>query len=347
MKIELGSKELNITSASIIRSMDTVGAEWSCVIPEVDQNLDQELYNLIKPRSFASAIASIDGQKLCVGNKYITSPTVTATGSGVELRGFSKTFRLSASHPKEQKEFSNLSLAEIGNALARPFGLVVKFDSSLSAEVNEKFANEKIGAQTPVYSFLQNLARQRGLLMSDDIFGNIQFLRTSATQKPVGSIVEGEDAIFPSAEQFRAVFDDTQIKQNYYSVNNNNLAFLSSKPTGVAKNSGVKIPSFKAIQLDSLVVGAGQKAVDFARNYDLAASIQMPMQVNGWHASDGNLWRENTFVSVVSKSLFIPDGFTFLIRRVQYNLDSQGGRRTILSFIPPELYAGGEIKEPW
>ena len=73
----------------------------------------------------------------------------------------------------------------------------------------------------------------------------------------------------------------------------------------------------------------------------------MPMEVNGWIAPDGNLWRENTFISVVSKSLFVPNGFTFLIRQVGYNLDSQGGKRARLSLIPPFVYAGGEIREPW
>lgn len=347
MKITLGERELNITSASVIRSMDTVGSEWSCIIPEADPTIDQELYDLIKPRSFSPAIASINGQKLCVGNKYISGPTLTSKGSGVQLRGFSKTYRLSISNPKEQKEFLKLGLDEISLALTRPFGLVVKYDSSLNAEVKEKFEDEKIGAQAVVYGFLQNLARQRGILTSDDVSGNLLYLKAATASAPVGSIVEGESALLPSADQFKAVFDDTVIKQNYYSINNNNLAFLASKPVGVAKNTNIKIPSFKAIQLDSLVEGAGQKAVDFARNFDLAESITMPMEVNGWIAPNGELWRENTQVSVVSPSLFIPDGFTFLIRQVQYNLDGAGGKRTILSLIPPTLYAGGIVQEPW
>jgi prophage tail gpP-like protein len=272
---------------------------------------------------------------------------VTATGAGVELRGFSKTFRLSVSHPKEQREFLESSLDEISNTLARPFGLVVKYDSSLSAELQEKFSDEKIKAQEIVYGFLQNLARQRSVLMSDDVFGNIQYLKTNVGQAPVGSIVEGEDAIFPSAEQFKAVFDDSQIRQNYYSVSNNNLSFAASEPVGVAKNTNIKIPSFKAISVDSLVAGAGQKTVDFTRNYDLAASIQLPMEVNGWLAPNDALWRENTFVTLTSDSLFMPNGFNLLIRQAQYNLDSQGGEKTILSIIPPSLYAGGDIAEPW
>jgi prophage tail gpP-like protein len=327
--------------------MDASASEWSCIIPEADPDIDQELYDLIKPRSLADSVASIDGQILCTGNKYITAPTVTNTGSGVMLQGFSKTFRLSVSHPKQQREFLESSLIDIARDFARPFGLSVKFDSNISNEVNEKFADEKIKATEFVYNFIQNLARQRGVLMSDDVFGNIKFLKANTQQKPVGSIVEGQNALSPSAEQFKAVFDDTLIKQNYYTINNSNLAFLLSKPTGVSKNSSIKIPSFRAIQVDSLIEGAGQKAVDFARNFDLASSMKMPVEVNGHHDQNGDLWRENTFVSIVSKSLFIPDGFNFLIRQVEYNEDSEGGKRTRLSLIPPSLYAGGNIVEPW
>jgi len=347
LKITLGSRELEIISGSIIRSMDTAASEWSCVIPEVDQAVDQELYNLIKPRSFAPATGSIDGTKLCTGNKYITSATVTNNGSGVMLQGFSKTFRLSVSNPRQQREFLQSSLKDISLAFSRPFGLVVKSDNSIANEMNEKFEDEKIGALEIVYAFLQDLARQRGILMSDDVFGNIKYLKANIQQKTVGSIIEGEDGLVPMAQDFKATFDDTQIKQNYYSINNSKWSRLLSNPVGVSKNTSIKIPSFKAIQLDSLIEGAGQKAVDFARNYDLATSMQMPFEVEGHYAPNGELWKENTFVSVVSPSLFVPDGFTFLIRQIEYKEDSDGGKRTILSFIPPSLYAGGNIEEPW
>jgi prophage tail gpP-like protein len=347
LKITLGNRELEIISGSIIRSMDTAASEWSCVIPEVDQDIDQELYDLIKPRSFAVATASIDGIKLSTGNKYITSATVTNSGSGVMLQGFSKTFRLSISNPRQQQEFLRSSLEDISLAFSRPFGLVVKYGDEVSVEMKEKFADEKIGALEIVYAFLQNLARQRGILMSDDVFGNIKYLKANAKQKTVGSIIEGKDGLVPMAQDFKATFDDTQIKQNYYSINNSSLAFLISNAVGVSKNTSIKIPSFKAIQLDSLVEGAGQKAVDFARNYDLATSMQMPFEVEEHYAPNGELWKENTFVSVVSPSLFVPEGFTFLIRQVEYKEDSDGGKRTILSLIPPLLYAGGNIEEPW
>lgn len=344
MEIILGSKELKIDSASILRTMDTGADEWNCVV-DWEPGFDPEFDELAKPRSLADATISIREQKLITGNKYTTIPAL-GSRSQLGLGGFSKTIGLITSNWKSQKPFANMSLLDISNEFCKVWGIQA-ISQDVDTEVNEQFVDDQtIPAQSKIFSFLQDLARQRAVLTSSDENGNLLYLKANTNQKSVGSIVDGKDGFVPVTDNFSARFDDTEIFQNYIAVNDSPFAFLLKDPQAISKDLRIKIPSFKTIVTNSLIQGAGQKAVDFARNQTLARSLSMPFQANSWDAPNGELWRENTLVSVESPTLFVPNGFTFLIRAVQYNLDSKG-ETAILSLVPPSLYTGDPVIEPW
>lgn len=345
MIIKLADREMFLLSASVLRTMDTGTDEFRCVIPEVDEKLDQELYDLVKPRSLAKAEVTVNGEKKITGHKWITAPALTNKDSAVELTGYSKTFPLTISNPKSQRAFQNSSLIAITNEFIKVFGISVT-ENAPSELLTEEFEDEKIAAQDIVFSFLQNLARQRSVLTSSDKDGNLEYLQANTSQNIVGSIVEGKDGVIPMTDDFKARFDDTKIFQTYQAVNDSPYAFLIKEPGGISKDERIKVPTFKTIVTSSLIEGAGQKAVDFARNQTIAQSLSMPFRVNGWIAPNGELWQENTLVSVESPILFVPNGFTFLIRAVQYDLGDDG-EKSILWLVPPSLYTGEPIDEPW
>ena len=353
MKIQLGNRELVLQSASISRSMSDGIGEWNAVI-EWEAGKDQELDNLVKKGSFAESVASIGGINLVTGNKYVSIPALSNSRSVMNLRGYSKVYRLIKSNPKEQREFLDQSLLDITGAIVLPFGLFTAVQAPEEL-ANEKFEKETIDAQSTPFEFLQNLARQRSLLTSDDTDGNLFYQQAKINQATVGSIIEGVEgarvpvaavgANVPTTENFTARFDDTEIFQNYQALNESPYAYLLKEPPVVVKDSSVKIPSFKTISVNSLIKGAGKKAIQFARNYARAQALQLPFSVNSWYAPNGRLWQENTLVSVTSPTLFVPGGFTFLIRAVQYALSGQG-ETAVLSLVPPSLLTGGEIEEP-
>ncbi len=47
-----------------------------------------------------------------------------------------------------------------------------------------------------------------------------------------------------------------------------------------------------------------------------------------------------------SPSLFVPDGYDFLIRSVEFTF-SQNGAVANLDLVPPQVFSGEPIKEPW
>lgn len=345
MRVLIGNREINIVSASVLRTMDT-GADEFRVITDWIPGDDQEFDDLAAPRSFAEAEVSINGTKLITGNKYITQPRLGKTGQLIELTCYSKTMRLIKSNPKSAQEFNNLSLLDISRKFTFPFGLFTTILGSVETQVNQKFENEKIGPQETIFDFLQNLARQQGVLTSSDEDGNLFYLQAKTNQETIGSITEGPDAFVPDTEDFSARFDDSEIFRTYQSVSNSPFTYLSKDPQGIAEDTRIKIPGFKTIITNSLEKGTGQKAVDFARNQTIAKSMSVPIQVNSWTSSKGELYRENKLISVTSPTLFT-DGFTFLIRAVQYNLDGDGGETATLFLVPPSLYTGEAVQEPW
>jgi len=68
--------------------------------------------------------------------------------------------------------------------------------------------------------------------------------------------------------------------------------------------------------------------------------------VPSWYAPNGELWAPNTIVTVKSPTLYLDDGYNFLIREVTYDF-SASGTTANLSLVPPEAYTGEEIVEPW
>lgn len=352
MKIKIGNREIKTVVASLLIAMDTGADSFACVT-EWTAGIDPAFDEIVKPRSFAEAEVSIKGEKLLTGHKYISAPNLSGKGQ-LTLEGFSKTYQLIRSNPKVKKEYGNSSLLDIAVDQCEPFGIPVGLQNVNSADLADAETGIKqlftsgptIGEQQKIFDFIQNLARERGVLVSNTADGNLIFLRANVKQTPVGSIIEGPDGSIPVTGNFSARFDDTTAMKTYSAWADAQFSFEEKGPKGIATDDRISIPGFKSVVFNALVEGDGQKQVEFTRNQILAQSMSMPFQANSWEAPNGELWRDNTFVSVESPTLFVPNGFTFLIRAVQYNLDSQG-ETAILSLVPPSLYTGEDVEEPW
>jgi prophage tail gpP-like protein len=101
--------------------------------------------------------------------------------------------------------------------------------------------------------------------------------------------------------------------------------------------------TFKA---DEDVPGNTLAAAEWKRNKTAAKSMEIQFPVNSWYAPNGELWKPNTTVSIVSKTIGTKTGFTFLITRVEYDY-SKDGAKAVLQLKPPSVYSPGKISEPW
>jgi prophage tail gpP-like protein len=344
MKITIGTRELTTLSSSITVAMDNASDAFECSIPWLPGE-DPELDELIKPRSFTPATAKINDELLVRGLLFIRSPNLGNDGSTLDMQFFSQTKNIIDCQAKPPYEFQNKSLISIANELAQPFG--IQAFSEDDGEASELFDREAIEPTETIFIFLNNLARQRGILLSNTVDGDILFLKAKTTGTPVASITEGDlqGGNVETGQTFSASFDDTKTFQIYRALGETPLSFLEPV-NATAINSNIKIARRRSFTATDETKGGIEKAADWEKNTSLADSLTIPFPVTTWYDKNGELWKTNSLVTVTSPTIFVPKGFNFMIRSIQFIQDGAGDT-AVLNLIPPQLYTKEDIPEPW
>ena len=136
---------------------------------------------------------------------YVDSylPTYDATSHRVRITGRSATEDLIDCMPNVVGgQFNGYGLAAIADAIAGLFGIAVKVQTDLG----EPFAVATISKTETAFAYLDDLARQRGVLMTDDPTGAL-VLTAAGSGSAAGSLVEGVNILSASlrltaADQF-------------------------------------------------------------------------------------------------------------------------------------------------
>jgi prophage tail gpP-like protein len=255
-------------------------------------------------------------------------------GSFRNLQGWSFTVDLVDSTLKSSYEKNDMTLWQIAEEVVRPFGIEVNFNSDPGGKFDRVTANES----ETVARFLIRLARQRSLLITSTPGGNLLFTKTTSNKNPVDIIEEGGVIV----NDFNIKFDGRKRFNSYAAIGQSPLG----NKKGIAKDNKVPRSRFLTFRANETILGDVDKAAKWKRNGAIAESLTIPIPVIGWFDSSNNLWRENTIVTVKSKSMYIPDGHDFLIRAVEY-IELKDRQTSILHLVPPEVYTEDEIIEPW
>jgi prophage tail gpP-like protein len=190
-----------------------------------------------------------------------------------------------------------------------------------------------------MFSVFTGMAQQRSVLLSCNTGTDLVVLRANTDGAPVATLEEG---VTLGVTGWGSAFDGRQRFNVYRATSQSPLG----NSEGLATDQKVPRTRFKDITADESQSGNLKAAAEWARNKTLADALSFTLTVEGWYKDNGEPWAENEIVTVISKSMFLPQGFDFLINRVEYVL-SPNGRSSVLSFVPPTVYTQGEIIEPW
>lgn len=333
MSVILDGREIVPISGRIIRTIDTVANAYKVAFPWSHGD-DLDLDARIRPYSYTPAVAMIGNDVIVTGVNYSVA---TSIGEGVtaSIEGATPTADIVDSAMKPPLEFNRITLEDLITKLIEPLGFKAVFEVETPGEFHRVTAN----AGESIYQFLSKLTKQRDAILSCDVDGNIVVTRAIESGVPVAML---EENATPGVKGWGAVFDGRRRFNVYRAV--------GKSPKG-AKEATVIDPAiprsrFTTINTDESTIGDIQASAQWARNKTLADTLTFNLTLEGWRDPSGELWRENTIVTVISNSMFLPDGFDFLINRVEYVL-GDSGRSTILSLVPPTVYRKGEIEEPW
>jgi len=337
----IDGKELAVESGRIIRTMDTCSDGWTASL-QWDPD-DDVLYEALRPFQYKNASVYLGGILLIDGLLYSTKIIQSGDNQTVEIKGYSYTADIVDSSIKPPYEQNKVTLKDRATELIESLGIGIVFSVD---DADEPFERVTCEPEDKIFDHLAELATQRKVLISSTRKGEILFWRAATKSKPVGSIEEG----MPPYQKLDIEFDGRR-RYNTYTVigqspQKRGRKGKDKKLVAVAKDNTVPRSRFVTYSVNESTVGNIQDTADWKRSKQIADALTLPIPVDSWYAPNNKLWEENTLISVVSKAIYAPNGFDFLIRSVEYVFDAEGTTAT-LNLIPPQTYTGEPIVEPW
>ena len=333
MALEIGGREILPETGRIVRTVDTVANGFNMTFPWTP-GLDPNIDALIRPYAYTPVNVWLGNEKIITGILYATV-TENMDGQTVRVKGSTATADLVDSKLKPPYEFSKITLNALITRLIRPSGFTAIFNADTGGAFDRVTAN----ASDSTADFLKRLARQRSVLLTCDSEGRLVVTRANTTGVSVATLEEGVTA---GVTGWGATFDGHKRFFEYRAVRRG----PSGETEAIISDPAIPRSRFQTVSADDTTLGDIEAAARWARNKTLADTLSVKLTVQDWYDPQGDLWAENTLVTVIAPTMFINDGFEFLVKRVEYTLDSKG-RGTVLELVPPTVYTQGEIVEPW
>jgi len=340
----IAGREIPVQRATFTKTIDTIANEVKCSFPWFP-GLDPEIDRLTAPYSYSECKIYMGGQLVMIGILYNVIQTLNSTGRIKNLEIYSKTANIVDSSVRFPFEENNLDLLERiesqmnSTVPNRKMNINVFVDGGV--DIGGKFKRISVKSTDNCFDKLRSLARQRGLLLSCTVEGDVLITYAKVTGDPVGTITE-EIGITPN---FEARFNGRDRFQ-YYQANATSSSSKKTKTFKTSKDIAVKTERFLTFQTEDNLPGEALNAAEWRKNKSAAEAMSTPFPVNTWYAPNGSLWSENTLLTVKSETMSIKNGFTFLITQVEFVFENQGCTAN-LELKPPTVYTTGEIIEPW
>lgn len=322
----------------IVRRLDSF-ATFSLSVPfDPDVPL---LRDTFQPFSYKSAEARIDGEQLITGVLFVR-PVLNPSSNVVSCSGYSKPGVLNdCQFPQSTYplEFDGLSLQTIADKAAHPFSIPVVFDTPPGPVF------EQVAAQpsSKILAFLIGLAKQRGLLVSDNPGGELVFFKPIESGPAVAAVHQDQNRFLSGAPGFNG--------QQYFSsvtgLSPNEIARFSEEFTVEnTKLEGVIRPYTFSIE-DTTDVDI-QTTVRAKIGRMFADAINYEVTVQGWRDDNGDVWAPNKLVKLLAPGIMIYTESDLIIKSVTLKRAAEGGDTATLRLVLPGAF-NGKIPEvlPW
>ena len=326
--------EIPVQSAKIVRTMDTAADGWTGRLAW-NPGDNKEIARRLLPYALPDASVYLGGNLQINGILYNVEPEMTVAGIVKNLEGFSFTADAIDSSVKSPYEKNNITLQQRAEEQIQHIGIRAIFES----DGGGKFDRMTADPTDTIFGHLAKYARQRSILISSTVTGDMLFNQANVNGKPVGTLEETQ----PLPLDWSAKYDGRQ-RFNSYKVIGQSPGGVSKTATAIDEN--VPRSRFKTIEANDTIAGDIQAVADWQRSKQLADALTIPFPVSDWYDPGGNLWTPNTIVTIISPTLDVPQGFNFLIRAIEFDYSTRG-RSAILSLIPPQVYTTEELPEPW
>jgi len=338
-RLKLGGRILPVMAGRVLRTMDTPADGWSAIIAW-EPGQDAQLDALTEPGAFPEASVYLDGNLMVQGRLYNVKSSSGNEGRILELEGFSKTVDIVDSHLFPPYQYQDLTLVGFCVELFKITGIGIIIDEGLNVDIGGVFKEEKISPTETISGFLQKLADRKSAMLSSTREGDLLITRANTRKPVIGTIEEGVSPV----SKWELDFKGRQLFRTYRGV-----LQKQAMPEGKTIIAVDKTVTFQRIKTFMVTKGDEkdlEAAVRWERNKTLAEAMTFSLPIDTWYAPDGRLWTENSSVLVKSSTMRVPNGFTFIIRRVEF-IWGENGKTAVLDLTPPSLYTKQDPVLPW
>ena len=283
-------------SISFTAGIERVARDFTLAV--TDKWPGQNVAHRIKP--FDSCEVYIDQDKVLTGLVDATPISYDASGVAVGVQGRSKTGEIvDCSAINSPGQWKGQKIERITADLVKAYGI----DVICNVDTGDVIADHQIQQGETIFESIDRLLSLRNLLVTDDEFGRIVFLKPGAF-KATSRLMLGENILTASAGfDFKQRFSEYRTK---------------GRRSGTVKDSDAKALSQQASALDPnilrkrvlLVIQSGQcdasnlkLLAEYERAHRMAKSLATTYSVQGWRQADGSLWKPNMTVQVVDPVL--------------------------------------------
>lgn len=312
----------------------------TCEILALFEPENKQFRETFKPFSYQDVEVFIGSELIFSGTQMGVSPDVSSSSRVVTLSAYSKCAVINDScvpisaYPVEVR---GMKLDRIATLVTDSFPFSVSADVNVGAAFNVATINP----DKRIATYLSELARQRDIVITNDISGNL--LLTKAKESASVAYLKGNQAPVTSiVPRFN--------EQEYYSDYTAILpVIIRQNPTSyTAKNrqltSSLRVDNYMAS--DSFN-GDEKTVAESRRSRGIANSIRYSCSLATIRDPSGNLYKINSYVNLEAPSAMIYSDTKLFVVGVEISL-TPTSRTCLLELTLPEAYNGKEVEKlPW
>jgi prophage tail gpP-like protein len=326
------------TDIRINRSIDNIDTVEFSAPFDSDASSFRKVF---KPFSFKSIDVDVSGEIIFKGVMMGVTPVLENIGKIISVSCYSKIGVLNdCTLPASlyPLEFRDMNLKDIADAIVKPFGLGVEFASNPGTP----FKFESVKGDETALSFLVDLAKQKNLIITNTVSGDLLFQQSVIIGNPVANLSQGSSPVVSITPLFNP--------QNYYShiTGLEPVSELSDGSQVTVKNTRL----LGVLRPDTFIVpdvtnGDVKAAVNAKIGRMFGNMVTYNIKVNTWRDPSDNLWKPNTTITLHAHDAMIYKNYEFVIRRVDFERNNKSESATLSVVIPGSFEGKIPGRLPW
>ena len=335
-----GKKFTGFTGYTLVQSVKGVDA-FSFSAPY--DSAKEDLRKAFAPFIFHDCKVYYDGDMVFNGVVLAPAVSLSPDASTLNVQGYAKCGVLIDSCLPESlfpAEYSGMNLKQIAETVCGPFGVNVVIDG----DIGDVFDKVEIDVGGKVWEFLEKLADQRGLFLSNTQDGSLLIYKPK-TESVSATFKQGEFPLISVTPNFSSQNMYSHITGYTKTTKKNNSAKYTWENTFLTKNGVLRCMGKK---IDDTKEGDLESAVKALAGEMFASCVKYSMNVSGHRDKNGKVYRKNMVISLKAPGAEIFKDTKFLVDEVTLKRSDGEGLSASFSLVLPGS-RDGSLPEvfPW